>query len=48
MDDVTAQIFLGDEAFVAKAMKQAKGAMREVPKRQRAWKSLLAYEREAT
>jgi putative transposase len=48
MDEVTTQVFLGDEAFVAKAMKQAKGAMREVPKRQRARKSLLAYEREAT
>jgi len=48
LDDVTAQVFLGDEAFIARAMKHATGDWREIPKRQRTWKSLVAYEREAT
>ena len=48
LDDVTAQVFLGDEAFIANAMKRATAASREIPKRQRRWKSLAAYEREAT
>ena len=48
LDDVTAQVFLGDEAFIANAMKRATAASREIPKRQRSWKSLAAYAREAT
>ena len=45
---VSSQVFLGNEAFVARATKKAASPSREVPKRQRAWKSLSRYEREAT
>ena len=47
LNDVTAQVFLGDETFIARAMKHATGDWREIPKRQRTWKSLVAYERDA-
>jgi REP element-mobilizing transposase RayT len=45
---ISSQVFLGDEAFVARATKKAASPSREVPKKQRTWKSLSRYEREAT
>jgi len=48
LDDVTGQVFLGDETFIARAMKHVTGGSREIPKRQRTWKSLAAYVRDAS
>jgi hypothetical protein len=44
---ILGQAFLGDEAFVARALRHAVPPSREVPKRQRAWKSLAQYQRES-
>ncbi len=38
---------LGDEAFVAKVTRSLKRPSREVPRKQRAWKSLASYARDA-
>ena len=43
---VTAQAFLGDEAFVASAARQARKMSKEIPRRQRAWKTLAQFARE--
>lgn len=45
--EVSAQMFLGDEAFVNRVLKHASAPSREVPKRQRAWTSLAQHERAA-
>lgn len=44
---VSGQVFLGDGTFVARVTKKAAPPSREVPKRQRAWRSLAQYAREA-
>lgn len=44
---VSAQIFLGDEAFVDRATRRATSPSREVPRAQRQWRTLSQYEREA-
>jgi REP element-mobilizing transposase RayT len=41
------QLFLGDEDFVEQVAARAKASSREVPRTQRAWKSLAHYERAA-
>jgi len=46
-DDVTQQTFLGDPAFIARATRNATPPSREVPRRQRAWRSLAQYEKES-
>lgn len=38
---------LGDEAFVTKVTRNLKHPSREIPRKQRVWKSLVSYEREA-
>ncbi|MGH8401308.1 MAG: transposase [Gammaproteobacteria bacterium] len=38
---------LGDETFIAKVTRQLKRPSREIPRKQRIWKSLASYEREA-
>lgn len=38
---------LGDEAFVAKVTRSLKRPSREIPRKQRLWKSLASFEREA-
>lgn len=40
------QCFLGDEHFITKVTRHLKRPSREVPKSQRAWKTLSTYERE--
>lgn len=45
--EVSGQVFLGNEKFVALATRQAASPSREVPKAQRAWKSLATYARAA-
>jgi REP element-mobilizing transposase RayT len=40
--------FLGDEAFIARTVKDAEPPSTEVPKAERAWKALGQYEREAS
>ena len=44
--EVSAQTFLGDETFIAAAARHAARASREVPRRQRAWKTLAQFARE--
>jgi len=46
-DALSAQVFLGDEAFVARATRRAASPSREIPKAQRRWKSLTQYDRDA-
>ncbi|MFZ1839731.1 MAG: hypothetical protein WAU20_13465, partial [Dokdonella sp.] len=41
----SAQVFLGDDAFIARATRKARAPSREVPRRQRAWTSLAQIER---
>jgi REP element-mobilizing transposase RayT len=41
------QLYVGDEGFVERMARQAGSISREVPRRQRAWKSLKSYERDA-
>ncbi len=45
--EVSGQVFLGDEAFVARVTGKSKPPSREVPRAQRAWKSLKAIEQAA-
>ena len=44
--DISGQVFLGDEAFVARVTSKSKPPSREVPRARRAWKSLKTIERE--
>jgi hypothetical protein len=41
-------VFLGDEAFIERATKKAASPSHGVLEKQRTWKSLSRYEREAT
>jgi hypothetical protein len=44
--EVSAQTFLGDAAFIARATRHAKPPSREVPRRARAWRTLAQYQKE--
>ncbi len=43
-EDIRGQVFLGDEAFVARVTGKSKPPSKEVPRAQRAWKSLKSIE----
>ncbi|MDZ4813520.1 MAG: transposase [Pseudomonadota bacterium] len=45
--DISGQIFLGDDDFVARVTRKTQSASRQIPRTQRTWKSLKAIKRES-